>query len=175
LEREAEVAALTAVLGAARGGDGRLVVVEGSAGIGKTRLLGEARELAREGDFAVLAARGGELEGEFAFGIVRQLFEPAQANGPLRRRLRGGQMVRRRLVDTAPFDFNTEQQQVHQRPRHAGFPARDPPPGIGISLRRRCSRSVPPTVPGSVHRASPGVLCQGTTRFGFQQRRRLSL
>jgi len=39
LEREAEMAALAALLEAANAGDGRLVVVEGSAGIGKTRLL----------------------------------------------------------------------------------------------------------------------------------------
>src|SRR5438046_7785281 len=75
LEREAELAALEALLAAARLGDGRLVVVEGSAGIGKTRLLAEARALAIAAEFEVLTARGGELEGEFAFGIVRQLFE----------------------------------------------------------------------------------------------------
>src|SRR3954467_5208363 len=75
LEREAELAALEAMLAAARVGDGRLVVVEGSAGIGKTRLLAEARALAVAAEFDVLTARGGELEGEFAFGIVRQLFE----------------------------------------------------------------------------------------------------
>jgi DNA-binding CsgD family transcriptional regulator len=75
LERDAEVAALEAVLEAARGGEGRLVIIEGSAGIGKTRLLTEARALAEAAEFDVLAARGGELEGEFAFGIVRQLFE----------------------------------------------------------------------------------------------------
>src|SRR5436190_9073779 len=75
LEREAEMAALEAVLGAAQSGEGRLVVVEGSAGIGKTRLLAEARALAVAAEFEVLSARGGELEGEYAFGIVRQLFE----------------------------------------------------------------------------------------------------
>ena len=75
LEREAELAALDGLLDGARGGDGRLVVVEGTAGIGKTRLLGAARELAQRAEVEVLSARGGELEGEFAFGIVRQLFE----------------------------------------------------------------------------------------------------
>src|SRR4051794_18765950 len=75
LERGAGLAGVEALLGAARSGDGRLVVVEGSAGIGKTRLLAEARALAAAAEFEVLAARGGELEGEFAFGIVRQLFE----------------------------------------------------------------------------------------------------
>jgi hypothetical protein len=75
LEREAELAAVDGMLDAARSGEGRLVVVEGSAGIGKTRLLGAARERALADGFEVFAARGGELEGAFVFGIVRQLFE----------------------------------------------------------------------------------------------------
>src|SRR6059058_3012313 len=79
LEREAELAALDAMLDTARLGDGRLVVVEGSAGIGKTRLSAEVRARAQAGEFEVLTARGGELEGQFAFGIVRQLFEAALA------------------------------------------------------------------------------------------------
>ena len=79
LERDAELAALEATVDAARAGDGRLVVVEGSVGIGKTRLLSETRERALAAEFQVLTARGGELEGDFAFGIVRQLFETALA------------------------------------------------------------------------------------------------
>ena len=92
LEREAELAALEAMLAAARVGDGRLVVVEGSAGIGKTRLLAEGRSLAQAAEFEVLSARGGELEGEFAFGIVRQLFEAplAAATPELRAELLAG-------------------------------------------------------------------------------------
>src|SRR6266496_947116 len=92
LEREAELAVLEAMLGAAQAGDGRLVVVEGSAGIGKTRLLAEARALAVAAEFEVLTARGGELEGEFAFGIVRQLFEAplATATTELRAELLAG-------------------------------------------------------------------------------------
>jgi DNA-binding CsgD family transcriptional regulator len=78
LEREEELGAIEALLRGASGGEGRLAVIEGSAGIGKTRLLAAARELALGIDFEVLTARGGELEGEFTFGIVRQLFE-----GPL--------------------------------------------------------------------------------------------
>ena len=92
LEREAELAALEAMLASARLGDGRLVVVEGNAGIGKTRLLAEARALAQAVEFEVLSARGGELEGEFAFGIVRQLFEAplAAATPELRAELLAG-------------------------------------------------------------------------------------
>src|SRR4029434_3416364 len=80
LEREVQVAALRALADAARSGGGRFVVVEGSAGIGKTRLLAEGRAIAGSAGMGVLAARGGELEGEFAYGIVRQLFEPLLAS-----------------------------------------------------------------------------------------------
>ena len=86
------MAALEAMLGAAQSGDGRLAVVEGSAGIGNTRLLAEARALATAAEFEVLTARGGELEGQFAFGIVRQLFEAplASATTELRAELLAG-------------------------------------------------------------------------------------
>jgi DNA-binding CsgD family transcriptional regulator len=76
LERDAELAALRGALGAARAGEGRLLVIEGSAGIGKSRLLAEARTLASAEKMQVLSSRAGEHEAEFAFGVVRQLFEP---------------------------------------------------------------------------------------------------
>jgi DNA-binding CsgD family transcriptional regulator len=76
LEREAQLATLEALAEAARRGGGRFAIIEGGAGIGKTRLLAEARAIAGAAGMRVLAARGGEFEGEFAYGIVRQLFEP---------------------------------------------------------------------------------------------------
>src|SRR5262249_6940649 len=87
-----QVAAIRGRVDAARGGDGRLVVIEGSAGIGKTRLLGEGRAIAESSAMRVLSARGGEFEGEFAYGIVRQLFEPllAAATPDLRAELIAG-------------------------------------------------------------------------------------
>src|SRR5213083_3065445 len=93
LEREGELAQLGALVGAAREGAGRLVLVEGGAGIGKTRLLAAARERGEEAGMEVLHARGGELEREFPFGIVRQLFEPALA--------RGGKAERREVLSGA--------------------------------------------------------------------------
>jgi DNA-binding CsgD family transcriptional regulator len=77
LEREAELQALDAAIGAAGRGAGRLVVIEGPAGIGKSRLLAVAGQRAQERGLRVLGARGGELERGFSYGIVRQLFEPA--------------------------------------------------------------------------------------------------
>src|SRR5688500_16138587 len=77
LEREAELAELQAAVEAACAGTGRLVFVEGPAGIGKTRLVHAVRERAEAAGMRVLAARGSELERDFAFGVVRQLFEPA--------------------------------------------------------------------------------------------------
>src|SRR4051812_15001351 len=82
LDREAELATLVRLVESARRGDGGLVLVEGSAGIGKTRLLTETRTFAADG-MRVLVARGGEFEGDFVFGVVRQLFEPLLATVPV--------------------------------------------------------------------------------------------
>ena len=92
LEREAQVAALDALADAARSGRGRLAVIEGSAGMGKTRLLAEARAIAGAAGMRALTARGGEFEGEFTYGIVRQLFDPllTSASPDLRAELLSG-------------------------------------------------------------------------------------
>jgi DNA-binding CsgD family transcriptional regulator len=76
LERERELAVLERCLAEAGTGHGRLVAMEGPAGIGKTALLGAARTLARERGVTVLSARAGPLEENFPYGVVRQLFEP---------------------------------------------------------------------------------------------------
>lgn len=79
LERGDDLAALDALGTAAGGGAGHLVLVEGPAGIGKTALVEAARELGVARGVAVLWARASELEGQFAYGVVRQLLEPALA------------------------------------------------------------------------------------------------
>ena len=76
LERSDELARIESALADARTGRGRFVVVEGPAGIGKTALLAAVRAVAAEDGMRVLRSRGSELEREFAFGVVRQLFEP---------------------------------------------------------------------------------------------------
>src|SRR5215469_7603928 len=79
LERTGELARVDGLLAAARAGRGGVVVITGPAGIGKTVLLTEAMERASRAGMLVLAGRGGELEGGFSFGVVRQLFEPLLA------------------------------------------------------------------------------------------------
>ena len=75
LEREREQAELAELLAAACGGAGQFVIVEGVAGIGKTRLLDAVRAEAKRAGMQVLAARGMDLECGFIYGVVRQLFE----------------------------------------------------------------------------------------------------
>jgi DNA-binding CsgD family transcriptional regulator len=79
LERRGELKRIESALAQARAGRGTFVVIEGPAGIGKTALLATARTAAAHGGMRVLRSRGTELEREFAFGVVRQLFEPALA------------------------------------------------------------------------------------------------
>jgi DNA-binding NarL/FixJ family response regulator len=75
LEREREMAALGAALEDASSGRGRAVSIEANAGLGKTRLLRAARELAAGAGFDVRSGRATELERDFPFALVRQLFE----------------------------------------------------------------------------------------------------
>jgi DNA-binding CsgD family transcriptional regulator len=75
LEREAELEAVARLIDLAPDG-GRLLVIEGPPGIGKTSLIGETRARALDAGMQVLSARGSELEREFSYGVVRQLFEP---------------------------------------------------------------------------------------------------
>jgi predicted ATPase len=85
LERDAEVSVLgTLVAQAARGGGG-VGLIEGPPGIGKTRLVAEARRLAVDAGMRCLSARGGPMERAFPFGVVRQLFEPVLATLPAQR------------------------------------------------------------------------------------------
>jgi DNA-binding CsgD family transcriptional regulator len=87
LEREAELERIDAAVARARAGSGSLLVVEGPAGIGKSSLVAAARAAAAAAGLRVLAARGAELERDFAFGVARQLFEPALAEMPVAARV----------------------------------------------------------------------------------------
>ena len=75
LEREHELGLIGEWLSDAREGRGRIAVIRGGAGLGKTALLERAVRLASSSRIRVLSARGSELEREMPFGMARQLFE----------------------------------------------------------------------------------------------------
>ena len=75
LEREHEVERVRVALRAAGQQAGGVLIIEGAAGVGKSRLLEEARLRAPDLGVTVLSARATELEQGFPYGVVRQLFE----------------------------------------------------------------------------------------------------
>ena len=81
------------------------MIVEGEPGIGKTALLDNVRREAAEPGCAVLVATGAELERGFAWGVVRQLFEPLMhgAGGSRRRSLLRGAASLARPALGLPF------------------------------------------------------------------------
>jgi DNA-binding CsgD family transcriptional regulator len=107
LEREAELGRLEQLLTDACEGRGRLAVLRGPAGIGKTSLIEAAAARAGERGVTVLRARGRELESGFAFGLARNLFEQYLARQPRERssRLLGGAaaLARPALEPAAPL------------------------------------------------------------------------
>ena len=105
LERETELAAVAGHITAIPGG-GRLLVIEGPPGIGKSALIAETKTLAQGAGWQVLAARGSELERSFSYGVVRQLFEPlvVSLGAEERAELLGGAAgLAAPLVDPAQF------------------------------------------------------------------------
>ncbi len=89
LEREPELAAVGELL--ERGGG--VLVIEGGVGIGKTSLVDAACRRAAGLGHEILRARGSELEADFAFGVVRRLFE---------RRLAGAEVDEREALLAGP-------------------------------------------------------------------------
>lgn len=75
LERDRELDAIRITCDRALLGEGRVLVIEGPAGIGKTTLLQHAAELASS-QATVACARGSEMECGFAHGVVLQLLTP---------------------------------------------------------------------------------------------------
>lgn len=79
LERERELSDLRAALSDVGTGKGRAVAIAANAGLGKTRLLAEARAASDDEGLNLLTGRATELERDFPFSLVRQLFEPQVA------------------------------------------------------------------------------------------------
>ncbi|MGI5239012.1 BTAD domain-containing putative transcriptional regulator [Dactylosporangium sp. CA-139066] len=106
VDREREVAALREAAADAFAGLARLVMIEGPAGIGKSRLLTEARRIADGHGALTLTARGSQLEKEFGFGAARQLFEALLTDSAARDRLLSGAAA----SATAVFDLTHDPQ-----------------------------------------------------------------
>lgn len=79
LERQNELEDASLALRQAAGGEGGILLIEGPAGIGKTRLLTAMTELASEANFELHWGRGDDLESGFAYGVLRQLLAPTLA------------------------------------------------------------------------------------------------
>src|SRR4051812_36912221 len=103
LERDDELQELDRLVEEAEGGQGRCVLIEGPPGIGKTRLLEAGRSRATQREMAVLSARPSELDREFPFGVVRQLFE-ARARAERGTLLDGAAAVAAPLVGLGPAE-----------------------------------------------------------------------
>jgi DNA-binding SARP family transcriptional activator len=90
VDRDGELGVIRTAVADLAAGASQLLLIEGPPGVGKTRLLAEARRLAAEHDLTVLGARGSQLERTFGFGAVRQLFEPVLVDSDRRERLLTG-------------------------------------------------------------------------------------
>jgi DNA-binding CsgD family transcriptional regulator len=82
LGRDDELGRLARLIDGLGLASGAAVMVEGPAGIGKTVLLAEAARRASGRGALVLRAAGAELEREYPFGVVRQLFGQVVSAGP---------------------------------------------------------------------------------------------
>ena len=102
IEREREAQALGAVIDAAAAGNGGALLVEGEAGIGKTRLLATARGRAAGAGARVLHASSDETEAGVPLAAARALFARAsrgvEMEGPARL---GALALRGALADPA--------------------------------------------------------------------------
>lgn len=91
-ERDRQLAAIADAISAARAGAGRLLIIEGDPGAGKSSVLAHAAAAAEAQGLQALEARGGIFEQATGFGVSRQLFEAtvAKADGGRRERLLDG-------------------------------------------------------------------------------------
>ncbi len=80
--RVPELALLAATAETVAVGSGRVLVVEGEPGTGRSAVLAHAAAHAAERGLEVLTARGGDLERDLTFGVARQLLESRLRRAP---------------------------------------------------------------------------------------------
>jgi DNA-binding CsgD family transcriptional regulator len=113
LQRSVELAALERQLQQIRAGSGRVVLVQGPAGVGKSSLIRAVSQSATGAGVRVLSACGGPLEREAGWGVVRQLFGPAAAGPEWEHLGVGAAALARRVLDPDPFDPTPTGDAVH--------------------------------------------------------------
>ena len=99
LDRDAELGALERRLSAIRAGEGRVVVIEGPAGIGKSSLLAAVARSAGEAGMTVAGARGGPLEQDAVWGTARHMLEPLRSRPDWSELNGGAAALSRRVLD----------------------------------------------------------------------------
>lgn len=84
LERTSEIETLELAIKRALDGEGRLLLIDGAAGIGKTALLEACLQLGRHAGMRELSARCAPMEASFPHGVTRQLFDDLLRHDPAR-------------------------------------------------------------------------------------------
>ena len=100
LERDSALRLISLVLDDAQAGTGRALLIEGHAGMGKSRLHEAALDEARRRGMRVVRAAGAELERHMAFGVAVQLLKAQldELSGPIRDELVGAAPERVRAL-----------------------------------------------------------------------------
>lgn len=159
--REKELAGLCEVVESAVGGHGRTAIVEGEAGIGKSRLVAEACALARRRGATVLQGRADDLGRDRPLGaFVDALGLVPHTSDPRRRDLAEGRTRPEHLALLPPLLFPRR----HRRPPRQGRPPAWPSIFRSLSARTsslssavRCGRLHPATCRERRRAPRPGL------------------
>ncbi len=106
--REAEMRSICAALDHAASGRPAIVLIEGEAGIGKSRLLAEAQAAARERGLQVATGRAEELEQSRPFGIMAAVFGCARSATDPRRAAIAGLLASQGAGDQGPVTVSSD-------------------------------------------------------------------
>ena len=86
--RERELAVMAAAIDDATAGSGSVVIVQGEAGIGKTRLVQESTAMARAAGHQVITAKATELDHARPFALFAGAIDLRSSDDPLKQRVR---------------------------------------------------------------------------------------